>query len=162
MCVCSKKVKIVQESEDKKQSECRISLAYTNFCFLLYYNEKEKTTSMKKYLILSCALAASSAFAATITINGSAVSGEAQHNSVVSSNPGDDVVLSVDETLKNYHFFGKKDNTMKSMSSTGVVHTLLRTLSKRREQRHYRHCRGIWRGRRNELCGQVLHEPRKP
>ena len=25
--------------------------------------------------------------------NGSAVSGEAQHNSVVSSNPGDDVVL---------------------------------------------------------------------
>ena len=73
---------------------------------------------MKKYLILSCALAASSAFAATVTINGSAVSGEAQHNSVVSSNSGDDVVLSVDETLKNYHFFGKKDNTMKSMSST--------------------------------------------
>ena len=73
---------------------------------------------MKKYLILSCALAASSAFAATITINGSAVSGEAQHNSVVSSNSSDDVVLSVDETLKNYHFFGKKDNTMKSMSST--------------------------------------------
>lgn len=73
---------------------------------------------MKKYLILSCALAASSAFAATVTINGSTVSNEAQYNSVVSSNPGDDVVLSVDETLKNYHFFGKENNTMKSMSST--------------------------------------------
>lgn len=162
MCVCSKKVKIVQESEDKKQSECRISLAYTNFCFLLYYNEKEKTTSMKKYLILSCALAASSAFAATITINGSAVSGEAQHNSVVSSNPGDDVVLSVDETLKNYHFFGKKDNTMKSMSSTASYIHFFGPYQNGANSGIIDIARGIWRGRRNELCGQVLHEPRKP
>ena len=74
---------------------------------------------MKKYLILSCALAASSAFAATVTINGSAVSGEAKDNSVISSATGDDVILAVDSTLTtaNKHFFGKSNNTMKSLSS---------------------------------------------
>ena len=78
---------------------------------------------MKKYLILTCALAASSAFAATITINGSAASGDAKDNSVISSAAGDDVILAVDSTLNNMHFFGKSNNTMKSLSSeASTVH----------------------------------------